>query len=467
MKKIFYLIILVTLFCTCTRDEVVSSITLSDSKLSLEIDQIHQLTVKHSPSHLSTPNYLWTSSNNEIVKVDRNGNITALDIGEAIISVEAEGLLLSAKCNVIVNPVEAHSIELSQTKMDVPLGDSIQLEVKLSPDNVTDKIILWSSNDTNIAEVTDNGLVKCVGLGKTIVTAKSGTVSAKCEVNVFPVNVTSVELSHNNVEIEITDTIEIIANVQPQNASNKKIKWESLNDDIATVDSNGFVIGMKEGKTTINAITEDGNFKASCDINVKIKGITVLRNRVDILHNTTEIIEVFYSHNNEPYLNATWEIANPEIATLTPEGKGSNRAVLRGLIEGDTYFNVYTEDGSKSAGGNIRVRPLPYFIRVFSVNDADQMYGYLFGSISSKIKNESNSDFLIKTFYIVDNRSFNIIFEWHPDDMILKAGESVISPTLRVNPAFEPYFIWEIIWNNIEYTFILRYPYGGWGEYIQ
>ena len=138
MKKIFYLIILVTLFCTCTRDEVVSSITLSESKLSLEIDQIHQLTVKHSPSHLSTPNYLWTSSNNEIVKVDRNGNITALDIGEAIISVEAEGLLLSAKCNVIVNPVEAHSIELSQTKMDVPLGDSIQLEVKLSPDNVTE-----------------------------------------------------------------------------------------------------------------------------------------------------------------------------------------------------------------------------------------------------------------------------------------------------------------------------------------
>ena len=158
---------------------------------------------------------------------------------------------------------------------------------------------------------------------------------------------------------------------------------------------------MKEGKTTINAITEDGNFKASCDINVKIKGITVLRNRVDILHNTTEIIEVFYSHNNEPYLNATWEIANPEIATLTPEGKGSNRAVLRGLIEGDTYFNVYTEDGSKSAGGNIRVRPLPYFIRVFSVNDADQMYGYLFGSISSKIKNESNSDFLIKRFILL------------------------------------------------------------------
>ena len=110
--------------------------------------------------------------------MDRNGNITALDIGEAIISVEAEGLLLSAKCNVIVNPVEAHSIELSQTKMDVPLGDSIQLEVKLSPDNVTDKIILWSSNDTNIAEVTDNGC-KCVGWEKQY-NCKSGTVSAKC-----------------------------------------------------------------------------------------------------------------------------------------------------------------------------------------------------------------------------------------------------------------------------------------------
>ena len=112
------------------------------------------------------------------------------------------------------------------------------------------------------------------------------------------------------------------------------------------------------------------------------------------------------------------------------------------------------------------MRPLPYFIECSLLMMLIKCM-VIFGSISSKIKNESNSDFLIKTFYIVDNRSFNIIFEWHPDDMILKAGESVISPTLRVNPAFEPYFIWEIIWNNIEYTFILRYPYGGWGEYIQ
>lgn len=456
MKKIFYLIILVTLFCTCTRDEVVSSITLSESKLSLEIDQIHQLTVKHSPSHLSTPNYLWTSSNNEIVKVDRNGNITALDIGEAIISVEAEGLLLSAKCNVIVNPVEAHSIELSQTKMDVPLGDSIQLEVKLSPDNVTDKIILWSSNDTNIAEVTDNGLVKCVGLGKTIVTAKSGTVSAKCEVNVFPVNVTSVELLHNNVEIEITDTIEIIANVQPQNASNKKIKWESLNDDIATVDSNGFVIGMKEGKTTINAITEDGNFKASCDINVKIKGITVLRNRVDILHNTTEIIEVFYSHNNEPYLNATWEIGHPEIATLTPEGKGSNRAVIRGLIEGNTWFNVYTEDGSKSDGGPIYVRPLSYFIGFKYSFSGDFVWGYVNGDQTSKITNNSNQDIQIKSFCVVDTKKNENATEWYPEKYILKPGESV-TRCERLEIVYWPIFIWEVIWNNEIYQFTQNY----------
>lgn len=456
MKKIFYLIILVTLFCTCTRDEVVSSITLSESKLSLEIDQIHQLTVKHSPSHLSTPNYLWTSSNNEIVKVDRNGNITALDIGEAIISVEAEGLLLSAKCNVIVNPVEAHSIELSQTKMDVPLGDSIQLEVKLSPDNVTDKIILWSSNDTNIAEVTDNGLVKCVGLGKTIVTAKSGTVSAKCEVNVFPVNVTSVELLHNNVEIEITDTIEIIANVQPQNASNKKIKWESLNDDIATVDSNGFVIGMKEGKTTINAITEDGNFKASCDINVKIKGITVLRNRVDILHNTTEIIEVFYSHNNEPYLNATWEIGHPEIATLTPEGKGSNRAVIRGLIEGNTWFNVYTEDGSKSDGGPIYVRPLSYFIGFKYSFSGDFVWGYVNGDQTSKITNNSNQDIQIKSFCVVDTQKNENATEWYPEKYILKPGESV-TRCERLEIVYWPIFIWEVIWNNEIYQFTQNY----------
>ena len=338
----------------------------------------------------------------------------------------------------------------------------------MSPDNVTDKVVLWSSNDTNIAEVTDNGLVKCVGLGKTIISAKSGTITANCEVNVFPVNVTSVELTHSTIEIEITDTIEIIANVQPKNASNKKIKWESLDDDIATVDNNGVVIGLKEGITTIKAITEDGNFESSCTINVKIKGITVLRNRVDILPNTTEIIEVFYSHNNEPYLNATWEIANPEIATLTSEGEGSNRAIIRGISEGSATLRVTTEDGSKSDACTVYVRPLSQFIRIYSVADfSAQIQGFVFGELASRIKNESNRDIIIKSFYMVDSRTFENIIEWHPEDMILKAGESVTSPNIRVNPAFEPYFIWKIIWNNIEYTFILRYPYGGWGEYIQ
>ncbi|WML33349.1 Ig-like domain-containing protein [Clostridium sp. OS1-26] len=73
--------------------------------------------------------------------------------------------------------------------------------------------------------------------------------------------------STDNLQVGKTDTL--TATITPDNVTNKIVKWESSNKDIATVDENGVVTAKNEGKTTITATTTDGsNLSAKCIVTV-------------------------------------------------------------------------------------------------------------------------------------------------------------------------------------------------------
>lgn len=56
--------------------------------------------------------------------------------------------------------------------------------------------------------------------------------------------------------------------VLPTDADNKKVTYLSENEQIATIDSNGNIIAVKEGKTKINVATEQGGFKSEIQVTV-------------------------------------------------------------------------------------------------------------------------------------------------------------------------------------------------------
>ena len=75
------------------------------------------------------------------------------------------------------------AIKLDQTKTIV-LGESVNLEVTLEPENATDKTIVWSTSDDKIATV-EGGKVTAIGCGTATITAKIGEVYATCAVSVI------------------------------------------------------------------------------------------------------------------------------------------------------------------------------------------------------------------------------------------------------------------------------------------
>lgn len=54
-----------------------------------------------------------------------------------------------------------------------------------------------------------------------------------------------------------------------ENKSNLSISWNSSNPSIASVNNNGLVSALSVGKTTINVVSEEGNYKISSELTVK------------------------------------------------------------------------------------------------------------------------------------------------------------------------------------------------------
>lgn len=78
-------------------------------------------------------------------------------------------------------PVE--SITLDRSEITMTEGESTSLTATVKPDNATDKTVTWSSSNTNVATV-NNGVVKAISQGAATITARAGTLEAKCQVTI-------------------------------------------------------------------------------------------------------------------------------------------------------------------------------------------------------------------------------------------------------------------------------------------
>lgn len=88
--------------------------------------------------------------------------------------------------NVANSQVNVTGIKLNKTKASLNVGKTLQLSATISPENATDKSILWRSSDIGIATVSANGVVKGIKNGTVYIYAFSAdeATSAKCKMTI-------------------------------------------------------------------------------------------------------------------------------------------------------------------------------------------------------------------------------------------------------------------------------------------
>lgn len=262
----------------------VKELYLDHSEWNCKVGDSFILTATVLPENATDKSLSWTSSDPDVATVDENGNVTAVNVGECIVTVTAaDGSDVSVSCTVTVSPRLVESIELDYYKWNGFPGEYLAISATISPDNVTDKTVIWNSSDPEVAAVDETGLVIAVRPGSALITATtSNGLSATCEVTVLPILVEFIMLNPSEIQGVIGESFTIEATILPENASEPKIEWKSTNPTVATVSQVGYVEILKEGSCRIIAYaTDSSDVSAECIITGNSEIESIFADRTD------------------------------------------------------------------------------------------------------------------------------------------------------------------------------------------
>ena len=255
----------------------VESVSLDKTSITLTEGSSQTLTATVSPSNATNKNVSWKSSNTSVATVS-NGVVTAIKAGTATITVTTEDGGKTATCQVKVNAkvYKVESVSLDKTSITLTEGSSQTLTATVSPSNATNKNVSWKSSNTSVATVS-NGVVTAIkaGTATITVTTEDGSKTATCQVTVKAkqINVTSIRIDQNSVDLKEGESILLTVTVYPSNATNKNVSWTTSNYEVASVSSEGKVTAIKSGVATITAKSVSSSSKDSIRIYVDKKDI--------------------------------------------------------------------------------------------------------------------------------------------------------------------------------------------------
>lgn len=156
------------------------------------------------------------------------------------------------------------------------------------------------------------------------------------------IKVTGISINEQTVNLKQGETFQLIATVQPDNATNKNVTWSSSNETIASISKEGLVTALSTGETTITATTEDGSFSTTAIVTVSSNEeenkATLAR-----LEGTWDMLKCYGWEYNDQNIKENWEesVAGEYIFFEDNDGNG-------GYYSGyQTYYFASSVDGDK------------------------------------------------------------------------------------------------------------------------
>ena len=201
------------------------------------------------------------SSNTDVVMINEDHTLKAVGIGEASIKISSANA--TETFTVIVKPIDVESIATEEEHIRLKIDETTEISANVIPSNATDKALKWSTTDKNIVEVNDGNLLPQKEGTATIIIEASNGVKKEVTVEVYCIEVDSVEIDTSNMEysqshvVDIESTIDLKAIVSPTDATYPDITWSSSNEDVVKITDNGFEI-TGTGKVIIKATAHNG-----------------------------------------------------------------------------------------------------------------------------------------------------------------------------------------------------------------
>ncbi len=251
-----------TAYCKLTVLEAVVAVSMDQTDVMIDVGEEFKLTPTFYPETASDTGVSWTSSDDSIATVNKNGEVVGKSGGVAVIQCTTYDGGYNAFCIVTVIE-EVTKIKILPEQYKLGLGKTYQLDVEITNTTATNKDIEWSSSDESIVEVDQNGRIRGVSIGYATITAMAldgSDVEATCEVRVVT-EVSGMTMNTTSITLIQGNTFQLKAAIRPENATYNTPWWDSENDEIAMVDDDGIVTAISPGTTWITANARDSSGK--------------------------------------------------------------------------------------------------------------------------------------------------------------------------------------------------------------
>lgn len=248
-----------------------------------------------------------TSKNTDVVVAVTNGTIIGMDYGTSDVTVTTTNTTYTYKVNVIKKELENNNISLypkDTTKLS--LKNVFTEDTEVNEGLYPEPSYKFTSENENIATVSEDGTITAKSEGTTNVTIKVGS-----DKNVLTCKITilSPSPSSENEALNAGETKKINVNY----CANQNINYVSNDTSIVTVDNNGNITALRKGTTTVTITVDD----------------TVLTLNVTVNNDPTLNIskKTIYAGNSFNLKiiglvgNATFTSSNSKVATVDSNGK--------------------------------------------------------------------------------------------------------------------------------------------------
>ena len=354
----------------------VETMTFAEPSVSIVKTEDKTITLTLNSEEVDNKSMVWTSSDESVATVVQNMNavypleaiVVAHKVGKATIKAEAQdGSGMSATCEVEVTPlmVSDFSLQTASVVRTIPT----QLEAKVSPDEADNKKLKWTNLTTDIATITEDGMM--TGLKMDTAKVKAETTDGSNLSGVFEVQVIGLPVSTISMPAESsivrTESMKLEYSILPLASDNQKLKWGSNATYIASVDeSTGVITAHKVGDAIITATATDGSgISASTTIHVtplKVSQIEMPK-EMHLLRSLSKQIEVNIAPELADNKTLKWTSDNEEVATVTQEG------VVKGVNVGSANITATTTDGTElSATCKVTVKPVVIDLSTKTIN---------------------------------------------------------------------------------------------------
>ena len=301
----------------------------------------------------------WQSSDEAVATVSAQGLVKAVSNGVARITATSGSA--SSGINVSVMQSAGSIVIAPEEATLMSLGATVQLTAAVLDQNgqpVDGAVVRWSSGDEAVATVSAQGLVKAVSNGVARITATSGIASAGIDVSVMQSAGSIVIAPDEATLMSLGETVQLTAAVLDQNGQSVDgavVTWQSSDEAVATVSSQGLVTAVRNGTARITATS--GSALESVDITVRVRVPSPDRDILIALYNSMDGVNWTNSTNwlSDRHVEEWYGVNTDEDSRVTSLNLGGNR--LKGLLPVELFH--LTSLRGLSLEGNLLSGPIP------------------------------------------------------------------------------------------------------------